>query len=505
MQRVAASSLRVQRFTRLLPSGRGVAVALCLALAFHFASAQPLLLIFPDLVPSVQHNNQLYDPNIDLKPHLMPFLEELRKVQVEWYSPTHAKAQQFAERRNLDAEQLTNPTPVLRGQLARAWGATYVMTVRCTRPPEKAYYEYQVKVWELGKRTPAWESEGFQQMATGAGQQDGASALQTLGRTIALRLDSELWASLPRVAEPVRTPATAPVPRTDSPLPADPKQLATKLLGEGKSLEALPSLRAAVNAEPMDADLRLMLARLYRRLNLRAQAQRELERALELFPRDERFALEQARLLYEGGDLAAAATALQNALTGQPGSLALRLALFDLLLEGGDPSAAERVLPLPTDNDAPEIAYRRYLLQGAKRTLENLPPSQFELTEERAALWFLVASGLTTDLASELLDLRRLMASPIPNWAELRLRSERAVLTALSIGRWAEQVQPNNATRTLTAHVRFACQMLAQSAQHMARYVLSRQSEEEERASLLRIEAMRELEAAKNALPKRLP
>jgi hypothetical protein len=47
--------------------------------------------------------------------------------------------------------------------------------------------------------------------------------------------------------------------------------------------------------------------------------------------------------------------------------------------------------------------------------------------------------------------------------------------------------------------------MLAQAAQHMARYLLSRNPEEEARASLLRIEAMRELEAARNALPKLAP
>ncbi|MFN3689435.1 MAG: tetratricopeptide repeat protein, partial [Fimbriimonadales bacterium] len=329
--------------------------------------------------------------------------------------------------------------------------------------------------------------------------------LQTLGRTIAMRLDNELWASLPRVAESVRTPATAPTPRTDSPPPADSRQLASQLLSEGKHLEALPFLRAAVNAEPLDAALRLLLVRLYLRLNLTEQAQQELERALTLFPKDEQLVLERARLLQSAGNLAAALAHLQDAVKTQPESRVLRLALFDLLLEGGDPSAAERVLPSAAEHDPAEVDYRRYLLRGAKRALENLPAKRFDLTEERAALWLQVASGMVADLASELLDIRRLTASPNPNWAALRTRTERAVLTALNIGHWVEQVQPNDATRTLVAHVRFASQMLAQSAQHMARYVLSRQAEEEARASLLRLEAMRELESARNALPKRLP
>jgi hypothetical protein len=226
-------------------------------------------------------------------------------------------------------------------------------------------------------------------------------------------------------------------------------------------------------------------------------------RAARLFPGDERFALEEAQLLRSAGNPAAAIARLQESLKTQPDSVALRLALFDLLLESGDTATAERVLQSDTEQDSAEIAYRRYLLRGAKRDLESLPSETISLTEERAALWLQIASGLLADLASELLDVRRLATSPRPNWADLRARSERAVLTALSIGQWLEKANPSDATRTLVAHTRFASQMLAQSAQHMARYVLSRQSEEEERASLLRIEAMRELEAAKNALPKR--
>ncbi|MCX7993226.1 MAG: hypothetical protein N2651_06110, partial [Fimbriimonadales bacterium] len=129
--------------------------------------AQPKLLVFVDPAPPVQHNNQPYDPNIDIKPYLLPYLDELRKLQVDWYSPDHPVIQQFAQRRDLSPEQLKTPTPTLRGQLARAWGAAYVMTVRCTRPPEKMQYEYRILVWELGKRAPVWEAEGFQQLATG--------------------------------------------------------------------------------------------------------------------------------------------------------------------------------------------------------------------------------------------------------------------------------------------------------------------------------------------------
>ncbi|BCW94911.1 MAG: tetratricopeptide repeat protein [Fimbriimonadales bacterium] len=482
-----------------------VVALLGLALTLWAVSwAQPILLIFPDPAPPTQHNDQPYDPNIDLKPHLTPFLQELRKVRVEWYAPSHRAAQQLAAARGLNAEQLANPTPALRGQLARAWGAEFVMTVRCTRAPEQTSYEYAIRVWRLGARAPVWESEGFQQVASQQGRSDDTTALQTLGRTVAMRLDIELWDTLPRVAEQIQTPAPSVPPSGGAP-PDEPKALAEQLLREGKLTQALPHLRAAVNAQPDDASLRMELIRLYRRLNLNEQAQRELARVIQLRPEDERFALEWASLLQAEGKATEAIARLQEALNAQPDSVALRLALVDLLLEQGDASAAARTLQPIAEQNGAEVAYRRYLLLGATRALGSLPDGTYELTDARAALWLQIASGLLTDLASELLDLRRLASDPSPNWSALRTRGEQAVLHALDIGRWLERVQPAESTRRTVAHARFASQMLVQAAQQMARYLLSRNPEEEARASLLRVEALRELESARNALPKRTP
>lgn len=468
------------------------------------AVAQPTLLIFADPVPPVSHNDQPYDPNIDLQPHLTPFLQALRKVRVEWYNTTHPVARQFAEQRRVNPEQLANPSPTLRAQLARAWGADFAMTVRCTRAPEQTNFEYSIKVWRLGARAPLWESDGFQQVATQRGEQDDTIALQTLGRTVALRLDAELWDTLPRLAEQIQTPTPAVVPSPPPPT-AESRPTAEQLLREGKLFEALSYLRAAVNAQPEDPTLRMELIRLYRRLNLLEQAQRELARAMDLYPDSERFALEWAELLQAEGKPAEAVSRLQEALNAQPNSVALRLALVDTLLLQGDANAAARTLqPIVQQNDA-EVAYRRYLLLGATRMLENLPDGKHTLTEARAALWLQIVGGLLTDLANELLDLRRLASDPSPNWSALRTRGEQAVLHALRIGQWVERVQSTDASRRTVAHTQFASQMLVQSSQQMARYLLSRNSEEEARASLLRVEALRELESARNALPKRTP
>ncbi|MDW8106057.1 MAG: tetratricopeptide repeat protein [Armatimonadota bacterium] len=470
-----------------------------------FAYSQPKLLIFVDRAPLTQHNDQPYDPNIDLKPHLMPFLQELRKVQVEWYDPEHPIAREFAQRRDVREEQLRNPSPMLRAQLARAWGATYVMTARCTRAPATAQYDYAFTVWELGKRAPVWQAQGFQQVATGATGMDEVAALQTLGRTIALRLDSELWKDLPRLAVQILTPSTRSAPREADPLPADPQQQVEQLLRAGRYHEALLPLRALVNAEPENPTWRVQLVRLYRRLGLLSQARQALESATQLLPEDETLVLEWADLLEAEGNLAEAITRLQTALQTRPNSEPLRLKLFDLQLQAGDVSRATRTLEPLMTQPSEAVQFRRYLLRGASRQLENLPADTFALTDADATLWFQIVQGLMTDLSNELLDIRRLANSPRPDWNALRERSERAVLLALNIGQWLERAQPTDATRALIAHARFASQLLAQATQHMARYVLSRKAEEAERASLLRIEAMRELESAKNALPKRSP
>ncbi|MCS7272926.1 MAG: tetratricopeptide repeat protein [Fimbriimonadales bacterium] len=470
--------------------------------SLSLASAQPKLLIFVERAPLTQHNDQPYDPNVDLKPHLTPFLQELRKVQVEWYDPAHPIAREFAQRRDLREEQLRDPNPILRAQLARAWGATYVMTVRCTRAPATAQYDYAFTVWELGKRAPVWQARGFQQVATGSASRNEIAALQTLGRTIALRLDSELWKDLPRLAAQVVTPPTRPTPHEPEPLPTDPKQQAEQLLRDGKYHEAVLPLRTLVNAEPENPTWRVHLVRVYRRLGLLSQARQALESATQLLPDDETLTLEWVGLLEAEGNLAEAIARLQTAMQRRD-TEPLRLRLFDLQLQAGDAQQAARTLEPLLSQTGEAVQFRRYLLRGAFRQLEDLPMETHALAEAYAALWLQVAQGLMTDLSSELLDIRRLANSPRPDWNALRERSERAVLLALNIGQWLERAQPTEATRTLLAHARFASQLLVQAAQHMARYVLLRKTEELERASLLRIEAMRELEAAKNALPKR--
>jgi hypothetical protein len=103
------------------------------------------------------------------------------------------------------------------------------------------------------------------------------------------------------------------------------------------------------------------------------------------------------------------------------------------------------------------------------------------------------------DLANELLDLRRLASDPAPDWKALRERGEQIVVNTLDFGRWLGRLQPDEATREACGHLQFGAQLMGQAAQQMARYLLFRKTDDLESATLLRAEALRELEAAAQA------
>ncbi len=465
------------------------------------ASPQPILLIYQERVPFVARDGQKVDTNVSLQPYLVPFLRELRKVQVEWYTPDHPIAQQFAQQRRVPPERLTQPAPELLAQLARAWRATYLLRVRCLRAQNQL--EYRAELWQLGRRSALWQAEGFQGGGTGNGGEE--SSLQSLARTLAMRLDNEVWQDLPTNLPPPPEP-TPPVPVRPEPA-TPPKDFATLLqtyLKEGRWTEALLPLRSLIHQNPTDVRLRLQLVQLYRNLNQRESALRELDSALQLAPQESALHLERAKLLREGGDLRSAISALQSALQSNPDSDELRSALVECLIEAGQIAEAENELRR-WQGGSPPRSWASYLLVGATRRFEPLPAQPITLNEEGMRVWFLVVSGAVTDLASELLEMRQQARADTPNWRDLQSRAERHTLSILRLGAWLEAVQPSEALRQSVQRLRFSAQLLSQSSQQMARYLLHRRSEDEERASLLRLESLRELEAVRNALQATTP
>ncbi|MEN3000908.1 MAG: tetratricopeptide repeat protein [Armatimonadota bacterium] len=457
---------------------------------------RPLVLVAQVHAPPKDAEPERYDPHLDITPHLTRYLKELRKLEVIAYDPKHPTVQRFAYEKKLERNALERPDTALLLQIGRAFGATYVLVVRCARPQESLLLEYQAELWQPGQRAPLWQHSGNQRVLT---RDSGIDAsLQSLARTLAVRLNEEVWSNLPTLPE---TPLSPPSPSREKPSPSSGDKVNTgeidlnKLLSEGRLSEALPLLRAAVNQNSLDATLRIQLIELYQQLGLNEAALEECERALRLMPQNERLVQLWARLMQAQGRVAEAIQTLQTMLeTAKSGSAAssLRLVLFDLQLLAGDFAGAEATLSSLHPADSPEVRWRAYLMQGVKRQF-NKTQEPIPLTRDRLPGLLLVANGAMNDLANELLNLKRLASDPSPDWKALRQRGEQMVIHALDFGAWLSRLQPDEATRALCAHLQFGAHLMGQAAQQMARYLLFRKAEDLENATLLRAEALREL------------
>lgn len=483
----------------------GVLAWLLVLLACGGAQRAPLVLVYTETPTSAEPNAPQDMPNPSLMEHLLPFLKELRKVQVVEYRPDLPIVQQMAQSRGWDAQALKSPSQVMLGQIARALGASYLLIARYENGAVANQLEYSATVWQIGRRAPVWEADGVQQVAVRTGGDPLEPTLRSLARTLVMRLDAELWANLPTLPEQPTSSAPKP-PEPPSPNRfTDPQQEAETLLKEGRLLEALLPLRLLVQRDPTNEATRLSLIELYHQLGMVSTALAEAERALELLPESEPLLLAWVRLVQaeETPDLAIAR--LRQAVQTNPDALALRLKLFDLYLEVGDlPNAEQTLLPVFGVNH-PGVLVRRYLLQGATRQLEAPLPQAVALEADTLALWLKVIEGAMTDISNELLDLRRRANAPRPDWNILRKQGDQLVARTRQLEQWVQHASAEAEAMAIVQRVRFACQLLGQSAHAMARYLLERSSDEDEQASLLRVEALRELESAQRAYKEQKP
>ncbi len=503
-------ALRLGRLARALSLWL-MAIALLLEPGFSTPEGaqtpRPLLLIAQLQDPPQEG----YNPNIDLIPALTAELKDLRKFEVVVYAPNHPTVQRFANENGVDPKLLNAPDSGLLLRIASAWEASYLLIVRCVRPKagsgEKSFppvaaltVTYSVEVWQTGRRTPLWRVSGNQQVM------DSDPALRSLARTLVLRLNSEVWQNLPTLPE-----SPLPVERRRESVQAQdaPATSVEQLIREGRLSEALPLLRARVNQNPLDVDARLRLIELYQRLGLNNAALEECERAMQLMPHEQALLLIWARLMREQGRLDDAIRVLQQArqsVQDARAALTLALTLFDFQLLTGDFDGAEETLksllhsertpsPLWGEGAGEGLRWRLYLLQGVRRQFEP-DRTPIPLSHDQLPLLLFVAKGILNDLSSELLDLRRLASDPAPDWKALRERGERIVVRALDSGAWLARLQPDEGSRDALAHLQFGAHLMAQAAQQMARYLLFRKAEDMENATLLRAEAMRELDEA---------
>lgn len=463
---------------------------LWLLICWGVACAQqaPILLVYQERIPVQDPNKEA--PNLPIQPSLNQFFGEIRKVRLLWYQPDHPTVQQLLAQRGIDPKKAETPDPNLLIQVARALNATYLLKIRCENS-KRGQIAYACTLWQVGRRHPIWQSEGIQQYT----EESYANALPSLLRTLVMRMNQEVFDTLPTLPEtpPVQTPPSSGNPITPS---DDPQKQVEQLLQEGRLREAIAPLRTLITRDPMNRNYRMQIIQIYRQLGMTELAFQAVEDTLRLSREDEALLALWADLLIAQRSRSEAIPALKQAVSAHPQSNALRLRLFDLLLLAGQVAEAEAVLKSVSEqNGLPETLWRDYLLEGAKRQYRITSEPVHAFGEQRE-VWWTIVSGAFTDFANEILDLRRLASDPAPNWQQLRQRGEQLVQQVLAFGQWVGRMQPDDTLQKPYQHLRFGVQLLGQSAQHMARYLLSKNIEEAERSAMLRIEALRELESA---------
>lgn len=472
-----------------------------------FASSEPpLVLLYQEQAPLVQRSNeQPLDPNVAFASPLATELRRLGKVEVVVYSAEHPTAQRIAREQKLLNIQLRSPDLATLRLFAREWDASYLLIVSATRNLEGTLLNFKATLWQAERKEPTWNHEGSLQAKVGA-QADWETMAHSAARTLALRLNAEVWGHLP-VSKPTSTPPGEPS-KLAPPAPSylEPAQAALERLKKGDHLGALPLLRLAVNQAPLKEELRLKLIETYRHLGQNEQAQQECQRSLSLFPDRMEFVLKMAELLQEGKQPQEARRFLQQFIAQNPQALPPLLALCDLALAEAEFKEAwevcEKARALAPDS--PEVRWRLYLVKGAQglfeQAIEAFPPLQPTLTPERYLLFFKIAEGILTDLALEVLDLRKLLLEPTPPLGEAKPRCERLLHSTSECSRWLEMLKPEPPLRVSHNHLRLSSGLLNQAAHSLARYLLTRQKEESESASLYRSEALRELQNARSKL-----
>lgn len=471
-------------------------------------SNRPLVLIFQQKVPSIKNDEgKELDPNLSILTYMAEQVRALGKLEVVAFSLEHPTAERILRERNLKPEQFAAPTPQLMQLTAKDWGARYFITVMAYKLPTERQVQYKAEVWELGQRNPAWTEENIQPFAQ-SGELALQSTLQSIARTVALKLNAGLWRHLPAIHVPdhlIRPVETED--GTSAEKQPDHRKEAMERFQKGDYTGALPFARLVVNQSPVEIEWRVRLIDIYRKLNLNETALQECERCLSLFPEREEFVLKQAELLTAEKRMQEARILLQERVDKNPQSLPLLLALCDIELAQANYQPAltlcEQAYAIAPAS--PEVGWRRYVTYGAQGAYEQainaFPPRQPTMTPERYRVLFVVADGALSDMGAELMNVRGLLENPNPPLSEAKSRSEKLLKQALDCGRWLEKVQPEHPLKKAHDHLRFAGSLINQSAQNLARYLLYRKKEDMETALLLRAEALRELEIARKERP----
>lgn len=273
-------------------------------------------------------------------------------------SPTFLR--EVAERKL--AVNLKEPTREDRIALARAVGASYIVTVLTEREAQGGI-TVELQAIEIASGKPWMGRERAQSTraanpvpvtASSPFPDDLLSAANTVVRKFVDGMLSGAAAIVPPgLAPPPLRPNTPPLDTQAGDPPPDPQVIARVALQQGEALlaagdanGAILAFRQAVNATPRSASARASLVRAYLTARRGTDAVAEVRRALVLIPAsDTAGQVALTRLLAQGlmasGDTTAARATYEQIIYAHPRALWARLALADLLIAQGRFADAE--------------------------------------------------------------------------------------------------------------------------------------------------------------------
>ncbi len=281
---------------------------------------------------------------------------------------------------------------------ARALRADYLIWCSAVRKGDKI--QGKIEVFKDG-RSVLKDSQGFG-VAT-RGELDAIATVKSIGRSWFIKISSNLWKEAPIAAkveapEPVKGQAPEVVTPVAAPTNAN-GALRTQfeeLVKTDKS-KALIFIKDAVDAQPLDADRRVMLI-LFLMKEDPIAAVIEARRATKLIPEDVQLRNLAAQSSIQAGKPEEARDELLEAVARQPEDVALRISLAVVFLRSGEPAKAielcDRAVKLQNN---PEILFRRALcrallggIDGMKSDLDaaeaQMPNPVPQVVEARCAL-----------------------------------------------------------------------------------------------------------------------
>lgn len=470
-------------------------------IASCFGLTKPLVLVVQEQVQEFTDR----DPNLDVMRGLSKALDENGKVQtVIWSDADPIIAAAFATGK---AGKYTNTPKISDVQrLNRVLKADYVAFLKASYVGGSLkgnidFYE------DIGRKAI------FTDETTSSILKDGVldleSSSMSLVNTWLTKLVSGPLKSLPggsNVQNPVLGDPTV-TPTAIIPIDKAPFESGIAALQKGDVILAIASLRDAVDADPLNADVRLALIEALRRADKPFLAADEAQRAADMIPTDSRLVLAAAECWLVGGKPEKAMDLVNRALLANPKNATAKMLLGDLQIGKLQFQKAVDTYSeaIEIDKD-PEIYYRR---AQAYALLEKFPKSIADLDEAKklglsqdeqkvAVRYRKNVSALEPVFISLATSVRNLLteAKSFPDTKGLDIRAAELGSRCASFSDYLDKVIPPQLHQKSHAQRALAINLLLQSSLGLQKFLVKRDVEIQGDATLLQIEAMREFASA---------